>query len=154
MHFTTTYKTSEYNSDFPPILLLCAKYHVLWIVKWHYQIEENILIRSFVVKWFDKFDRDRIINFVYEEFPLVKQKRIEDKPSFSTPSLKECLKGKSPEELLEIAQMAAIQCPDSQQVASILLHLPKDHPLLNPSLLFHFPRNGIRMLKTHMKTMI
>ncbi len=95
------------------LIKFCAKYHVPWIVKWHYQIEDNILIRSFAVKWFDEFDRDRIINFVYEEFPIVKQKRIEDKPSFSTPSLKEFLKGKSLEELVEIAQMAAIQCRQS-----------------------------------------
>ncbi len=108
------YKTSEYNSNFPPILLFCAKYYVSWIVKWHYQIEDNILIRSFAIKWFDKFDCDRIINFVYEEFPIVKQKKIEDKPSFSTPSLKEFLKGKSPEELVEIAQIAAIQCRQSR----------------------------------------
>jgi hypothetical protein len=113
LHFTTMYKSSEYNSNFSPILLFCAKYHVPWIVKWHYQIEDNILIRSFAVKWFDEFDRDRIINFVYEEFPIVKQKRIKDKPSSSTPSLKEFLKGKSLEELVEIAQMAAIQCRQS-----------------------------------------
>ena len=104
------YKTSEYNSKFPPILLFCAKYHVPWIVIWHYQIEDNILIRHLAVKWFDKFDRDRIITFVYNEFPIVKQKRIEDKPSSSTPSLKDFLKGKSLEELAEIAQMAAEQC--------------------------------------------
>ena len=110
LHFTIMYKNSEYNSRFPPILLFCAKYHVPWIVRWHYQIEDNILIRHFAVKWFDKFDHDRIINFVYNEFPIVKQKKIEDKPSSSTPSLKEFLKGKSPEELVEIAQMAAQQC--------------------------------------------
>jgi hypothetical protein len=92
---------------------LYAKYHVPWIVKCHYQIEDNVLIRSFAIKWFDKFDRDRIINFAYDEFPIVKQKRIEDKPSSSTPSFKEFLKGKSPKELVEIAQMAAIQCRQS-----------------------------------------
>ena len=113
LHFIIMYKTSKCNSNFPPILLFCAKYHVPCIVKWHYQIKENILIRSFAVTWFDKFDHDRIINFVYDEFPIVKQKRIEDKPSLSTPSLKEFLKGKSPEELVEIAQMAAIQCRQS-----------------------------------------
>ena len=102
-----------FTTNFPPILLFCANYHVPWIVKWHYQIEDNVLIKSFAIKWFDKFDRDRIINFVYNEFPIVKQKRIEDKPSSSTPSFKEFFKGKSPEELVEIAQMAAIQCQQS-----------------------------------------
>ena len=39
-----------------------------------------------------------------------KKKRIEAKPSSSTLSLKDSLKGKSPEELTRIAQMAAQQC--------------------------------------------
>jgi hypothetical protein len=38
-------------------------------------------------------------------------KELEDKPSSSsTSSIKDLLKGKSPEELAEIAQMVAIQC--------------------------------------------
>jgi hypothetical protein len=88
-------------------LLFCAKFHVHWIVKWHYQIEDNVLIRSFAVKWFDKFCRDRIINFVYNEFPIKQVKKIEDKPSSSNSFVKDFLKGKSPEELVEIAQMAS-----------------------------------------------
>jgi hypothetical protein len=63
--------------------------------------------------WFDKFDRDRIIGFVYNEFPIEPMKELEDKPSSSTSSIKDLLKGKSPEELAEIAQMAAIQCCQS-----------------------------------------
>ena len=113
LHFTKTYKFSEYNSNFPPILLFYAKFHVPWIVKWYYQIENNVLIRSFAVKWFDKFNRDRIINFVYNEFPIKQVKKIEDKPSSSNSSVKDFLKGKSLEELVEIAQMDAIQCRQS-----------------------------------------
>jgi hypothetical protein len=63
-HFTKMYKWSKYYSNFPLVLLFCAKYHVPWIVKWHYQIKENVLVRSHAVKWFDKYDRDRIIGFV------------------------------------------------------------------------------------------
>jgi hypothetical protein len=63
------------------------------------------LIRNFAVKWWDSFDRDRIIKFVFDEFPKVNQ--IEDKPSSSIPDL---LKGKSTEELAEICRLAAIQC--------------------------------------------
>jgi hypothetical protein len=40
-------------------------------------------------------------------------KKIEDKQSSPTSSIKDLLKGKSPEELAEIAQMAAIQCRQS-----------------------------------------
>ena len=98
---------------FPPILLFCAKLHVHWIVKWHYQIEDNVLARSYVVKWFDKFDKDRIIGFVFKEFTIEPVKKIEDKQSSPTSSIKDLLKGKFPEEFAEIAHMAAIQCRQS-----------------------------------------
>jgi hypothetical protein len=106
LHFTKMYRCSEYNSRFPPILLFCAKYKVSWIVKWNYQIKENILVRSFSVKWWDKYDRDRIVKFVYDEFPIQVAKELEDKPSSS--SIQDLLKGKSPEELAKICKMAAI----------------------------------------------
>ena len=72
LHFTKSYRCSEYHSRYPPILLFCFKYKVPWIVKWSYQIKDNILIRNHAVKWWDNFDRDRIIKFVYDEFPEVK----------------------------------------------------------------------------------
>ena len=117
---------------FPPTLLFCAKYKVPWIVKWHYQIKDHILIRSYVVKWFDKYDRDRIINFVYDEFPIEILKELEDKPSSSTSSIQDMLKWKTPEELAKICKMAAIQyqsasgkhSPASSEGSSNAKHLP------------------------------
>jgi hypothetical protein len=108
LHFIKSYKCTEYNSRFPPILLFCAKYKVSWIVKRNYQIKDNILIRNFAIKWFDKYNRDKIIKFVYDEFPTEVTKELEDKPSSS--SIQDLLKEKSPEELAEICKMAAIQC--------------------------------------------
>ena len=90
-----------------------VKYKVPWIVKWSYQIKENILIRNFAVKWWDNYDRDRIVKFVYDEFLEVKQ--VKDKPSSSIPNL---LKGKSPKELAEICRLAAIQCQSASASAS------------------------------------
>uniref|UniRef100_A0A2N9G272 Uncharacterized protein n=1 Tax=Fagus sylvatica TaxID=28930 RepID=A0A2N9G272_FAGSY len=113
LQFIKMYKCTDYNSRFPPILLFCVKYEVPWIVKWSYQIKENILIRNFAVKWWDNYDKDRIVKFVYDEFPEVKQ--VEDKPSSSIPDL---LKGKSPEELVEICRLAAIQCQSAFASAS------------------------------------
>lgn len=104
IHFSKMYKCSEYNSIFPLILLFCAKYKVPWIVK--YQIKNNILIRNFAVKWWDKYNRDKIIKFVFDEFPI--KEVIEDKPSSS--SIQDLFKGKTPEELAEICKLAAIQC--------------------------------------------
>ena len=101
------YKCTEYNSRFRPTLLFCAKYKVPWSVKWHYQIKDHVLIRSYAVKWFDKYNRDKIIKFVFDEFPIEKVKELEDKPSSSIDDL---LKEKSPEELAEICRKVAIQC--------------------------------------------
>ena len=67
------------------------------------QIEDNVLMRSSAVKWFDKFNRNRIFNFVYNEFSIKQVKKIEDKPSSSNSSVNDFLKGKSSEELVEIA---------------------------------------------------
>ena len=108
LHFTKMYKSTEYNSRFPAILQFCAKYKVPWIAKWSYQIKDHVLIRNFSVKWWDSYDKDRIINFVFKEFPVKVPKQLEDKLSSS--SIPNLLKGKSPEELAEICRLVAIQC--------------------------------------------
>ena len=79
---------------------------VPWIAKWHYQIKDYVLIRNYVVKWFDKYNRDKIIRFVFEEFPPEVPKELEDKLSSSIDNL---LKDKTPEELAEICRKATIQ---------------------------------------------
>ena len=100
--FVQMYRCTEYISRFPLVLLFCFKYKVPWIVKWSYQIKNNILIRNFAVKCWDNFDRDRIIKFVFDEFPEIKQ--VEDQPSSSIPDF---LTRKSPEKLAEICKLAA-----------------------------------------------
>ena len=85
----------------------------MWIVKWSYQIKNNILIRNFVVKCWDNFNRDKIIKFVYDEFPEIKQ--VEDQPSSSIPDF---LTEKSPEELVEICKLAAQTCQAASASAS------------------------------------
>jgi hypothetical protein len=47
-----------------------AKYKVPWIFKWRYNISENIVTRQFLVKWWDKFNQQRIIDQVKIEFPV------------------------------------------------------------------------------------
>uniref|UniRef100_A0A2N9EIN9 Uncharacterized protein n=1 Tax=Fagus sylvatica TaxID=28930 RepID=A0A2N9EIN9_FAGSY len=68
--------------------------------------------RNHAVKWWDNFNRDRIIKFVYDEFPETKQ--VEDQPS----SIPDLLKGKSPEELAEICKYAAQACQAASASAS------------------------------------
>uniref|UniRef100_A0A2N9EH10 Uncharacterized protein n=1 Tax=Fagus sylvatica TaxID=28930 RepID=A0A2N9EH10_FAGSY len=83
------------------------------LAKWYKNIKNNTLIRNFAVKCWDNFDRDRIIKFVYDEFPEIKQ--VEDQSSSSIPDL---LKGKSPEELAEICKLAAQACQAASASAS------------------------------------
>ena len=111
LHFTKSYRCTEHHSRYPPTLLFCFKYKVPWIVKWSYQIKDNILIRNHAVKWWDNFDRDRIVKFVYEEFPEIKQ--VEEQPA-----MPDFLKGKSLEELAEICQYAAQACQAATAAAS------------------------------------
>uniref|UniRef100_A0A2N9ISP4 Uncharacterized protein n=1 Tax=Fagus sylvatica TaxID=28930 RepID=A0A2N9ISP4_FAGSY len=68
--------------------------------------------RNHAVKWWDNFDRDRIIKFVYDEFLEIKQ--VEDQPS----SIPDLLKGKSPEKLAEICKLAAQACQAASASAS------------------------------------
>jgi hypothetical protein len=109
--FVQMYRCTEYTSRLPPVLLFCFKYKVPWIVKWSYQIKNNILIRNFAIKCWDNFDRDRIINFVFDEFPEIKQ--VEDQPS-----IPKFLSGKSAEELAEICKLAAQACQAASASAS------------------------------------
>ena len=69
-----------------------------FILQWLTLRENRGHLRS--TKWWDNFDRDRIVKFVYDEFPEIKQ--VEDQPS-----MPDFLKGKSPEELAKICKFAA-----------------------------------------------
>jgi hypothetical protein len=57
------------NSQFPTLCLFTSKYKIPWILKWDYQVNQNIMARRFQVKWWDKFNIDRIIEQVKKEFP-------------------------------------------------------------------------------------
>jgi hypothetical protein len=157
------YKCIEYNSRFLAILQFCAKYKIPWIVKWSYQIKDHILIKNFSVKWWDSYDRDRIINFVFKEFPVKVVKELEDKPLSS--SIPDLLKGKSPEELAEICRLAAIQCESASASGKHSLASSEGSTneaikvfFLNFLILYQCPQTGIRIpcfriLKIHMRDM-
>ena len=55
--------------QFPLLLIFIAKYKIPWIFKWHYGIDDNIIIRQHTVKWWVKFNVPRILEIVQEEFP-------------------------------------------------------------------------------------
>ena len=62
------FKISQHDSHYPALLLFMSKYKVPWILKWHYSITANTVTQQFLVKWWPKFDHQRIIAQVKVEF--------------------------------------------------------------------------------------
>ncbi|CAL9001078.1 unnamed protein product, partial [Prunus brigantina] len=70
-HFTKKAKFSNIDLFFPKQLLFIARYKVPWILKWSYRITKDtrVFARQFSVKWWDKFEVDRIAKYVYNDPP-------------------------------------------------------------------------------------
>ncbi|CAL2240221.1 unnamed protein product [Prunus armeniaca] len=108
-HFTKKAKFSKVDLFFPKQLLFVAKYKVPWILKWSYKVTKDtrIFARRFSVKWWDKFEVDRIAKYVYNHLP---HDSIPN-PASPTGSTRSSLsvEGKSKSELQEIARQLIIQ---------------------------------------------
>ncbi|CAL2257673.1 unnamed protein product [Prunus armeniaca] len=109
-HYTKKVKFSKVDLFFPKQLLFIARYKVPWILKWSYKVARDttrVLARQFSVKWWDKFEVDRIAKYVYNDLP---QEPIPH-PISPTGSTRSSLsvEGKSKTELQEIARQLIIQ---------------------------------------------
>ncbi|KAI5335121.1 hypothetical protein L3X38_025254 [Prunus dulcis] len=108
-HYTKKAKFSKVDLFFPKQLLFIAKYKVPWILKWSYRITKDarIFARQFSVKWWDKFEVDRIAKYVYNDLPVEPMPR----PISPTGSIRSSLsvEGKSKAELQEIARQLILQ---------------------------------------------
>ncbi|KAI5330042.1 hypothetical protein L3X38_029439 [Prunus dulcis] len=71
-HYTKMAKFSKVDLFFPKQLLFIAMYKVPWILKWSYRITKDarIFARQFSVKWWDKFEVQRIAKYVYNDLPI------------------------------------------------------------------------------------
>ncbi|KAI8558939.1 hypothetical protein RHMOL_Rhmol04G0135200 [Rhododendron molle] len=67
--FSTAYKVNQHTSQFLVLLLFMIKYKVPWIVKWRYQLLNNIVSRQYLVKWWGQYNHQKIVNQVQLEFP-------------------------------------------------------------------------------------
>ncbi|CAL9011728.1 unnamed protein product [Prunus brigantina] len=107
LHFTQKAKFSRVDLFFPKQLLFVARYKVPWILKWSYRVTKDtrILACQFSVKWWDKFEVDRIAKYVYNDLP------VDPRPSSPADSIRSSLsmEGKSKSELQEIARQLIIQ---------------------------------------------
>ena len=68
-YFASVYPFTTHQQQFPLLLIFTSKYKIPWIFKWHYGIDDNIIIRQHTVKWWVKFNVPRILEIVQEEFP-------------------------------------------------------------------------------------
>lgn len=69
-YFKSVYPTDQHTSKIPTFLLFMAKYKVPWIFKWRYHIQSDILTRQMLVKWWDTYKHQRVIDQVKQEFPV------------------------------------------------------------------------------------
>jgi hypothetical protein len=103
IYFSTVFNWSEHKAKFPILMHFMGKYKVPWILKWHYEVNSDVVTRRFSVKWWEKFNHDRIISQVNSEFPLVNLEL--PKPSrlntFASSSLS--IEGRSKSKLKELA---------------------------------------------------
>ncbi|CAL8118498.1 unnamed protein product [Prunus armeniaca] len=108
-HYTKKAKFAKNDLFFPKPMLFVAKYKVPWILKWSYKVDKDtrVLARQFSVKWWDKFEVERIAKYVYNDLP---QEPIQH-PVSPTGSTRSSLsvEGKSKSELQEIARQLIIQ---------------------------------------------
>ncbi|CAL9001837.1 unnamed protein product, partial [Prunus brigantina] len=112
-HFTKKAKFSNVDLFFPKQLLFVARYKVPWILKWSYNVtnDTRIFARQFSVKWWDKFEVDRIAKYVYNDLPEDPIPRPRQRPTSPVDSVRSSLsvEGKSKSELQEIARQLIIQ---------------------------------------------
>ena len=61
-----------------------AKYKIPWILKWNFEVDTGGIYRSRWVKWWDKFNHQKIIDLVKMEFPQVSSQALPIKVSTSS----------------------------------------------------------------------
>ncbi|BBG97758.1 hypothetical protein Prudu_006979, partial [Prunus dulcis] len=103
--YTKTAKFSKFDLFFPKQLLFIATYKVPWILKWSYRITKDarIFARQFSVKWWDKFEVQRIARYVYND--------LSAKPQATSPtgSVRSSLSVEGKSKSDEIARQLIIQ---------------------------------------------
>ncbi|KAI5338963.1 hypothetical protein L3X38_018235 [Prunus dulcis] len=110
-YFTNTYKFKEFELFFPSLLHFVAKYKVPWILKWSYQVncETRVLSRQFSIKWWDRFKLERIADYVYADFPPIRNPQPDKKSSPASSHSSLPIEGKTKSVLQEIARQLMLQ---------------------------------------------
>ncbi|KAM1169285.1 hypothetical protein ACFX19_031626 [Malus domestica] len=68
--FQKKFDRTRFDEGIPLFALFMAKYKVPWILRWNYEIESNQVFRQRMIKWWDKFNYQKIIEVVLKDFPM------------------------------------------------------------------------------------
>ncbi|KAI5337246.1 hypothetical protein L3X38_016515 [Prunus dulcis] len=71
--------------------------------------ETRVLARQFSIKWWDKFKLERIADYVYADFPPVRNPHPEKKSSPATSQSSLPIEGRSKSELKDLARQLMLQ---------------------------------------------
>ena len=119
-YFSSKHNASSHESQFPAIHMT-VMYRIHWISMWKYTINNNLLDREFLVKWWDSLRINHIIDQIHKDFPPPIQKAISHKiviahKTRSQSSLDSVqIAGKSSKELRDLGQQLILQ---SEQLKS------------------------------------
>ncbi|KAM2140696.1 hypothetical protein ACFX1Q_007072 [Malus domestica] len=67
--FQKKFDRARFDEGIPLFALFMAKYKVPWILRWNYEIESNQVFRQRMIKWWDKFNHQKIIEVILRDFP-------------------------------------------------------------------------------------
>ena len=135
-YFNSRYQASAHGSQFPVILHITIMYRIHWISMWNYTINNNLLDREFLVKWWDSLRIDQIINQVHKDFPPPVQKAIAHNTRSQSSLDFVQITGKSSEELKDLAQQLLLQLEQLESEE-------KNSPASSEASVSHCPNNPL-----------
>ena len=141
-YFDSRHIPSAHGFQFPAIVHMTIKYRIHWISMWKYTINNNLLDREFLVKWWDSLGFNHIIDQVYRDFAPSVKKAISNKTAIayrtrSQSSLDSVqIAGKSSKELRDLGQQLLLQ---SEQLESA----EKNSPASSEALVGYCPNDPL-----------
>ena len=83
-NFQPSFDRSRFDNRVTIFSLLMAKYKIPWILKWNFEMDTGGIYRTRWVKWWDKFNHQKIIDLVKVEFPQASFQALPIKVSSSS----------------------------------------------------------------------
>ena len=135
-YFSSRHQASTHDSQFPAILHMTVMYRIHWISKWNYVINNNLLDREFLVKWWDSLRINQIIDQIHKDFLPPVQRAITHNTRSQTSLDSVQIAGKSSKELKDLTQQLLLQ---SEQLESV----EKNSPAFLEASVCHYPNDPL-----------